>query len=361
MSVAVPARVIPWAAYLATSWTWCIGMFLPVLLVRDIGLLGFCIFALPNLAGAAAMGWVLRRPGTSEAAVARHAPAMRAFSYATISFQAFFAAHALIAWGHAGVTAAALLGASLLAALWRGTAATYAMLMFIASLACLALLADGRLAWGHPMGDGMAALALTPAFAFGFMLCPYLDLTFHRARQRLPGAEGTAAFALGFGVLFPLMILGTLGYSGLLLRGQLPAVLAIHIGAQLAATMALHQFELRGTPIRTRCSIAAAAVAVGATGLVASGLVPFEHIYHAYLGLYGCAFPVYAWVCMIPHRRHADGPTRGKLVLCGIVAVVATGFLWASVVEGKTALALPGAAIMFAGRLALAFIPGRRT
>lgn len=51
--------VLGWAAYLACSWTWCIGMFLPVLLVRDYGVWGFVVFAVPNVVGAGAMGWVL--------------------------------------------------------------------------------------------------------------------------------------------------------------------------------------------------------------------------------------------------------------------------------------------------------------
>src|SRR6266404_3216610 len=50
-----------WAVFLAVSWTWCIGMFLPVLLVRDYGLWGWIVFAVPNMIGAAAMGWVMHR------------------------------------------------------------------------------------------------------------------------------------------------------------------------------------------------------------------------------------------------------------------------------------------------------------
>ena len=53
-------RVAGWAVFLAMSWTWCIGMFLPVLLLRDLGLGGFLVFAIPNILGAAAMGWLLR-------------------------------------------------------------------------------------------------------------------------------------------------------------------------------------------------------------------------------------------------------------------------------------------------------------
>src|ERR1043165_610938 len=79
-----------WAAYLACSWTWCIGMFLPVLLVRDYGIWGFVVFAVPNVVGAAAMGWVLR-DGASERIVARHLRALRYFSIVTIVFQIHFA------------------------------------------------------------------------------------------------------------------------------------------------------------------------------------------------------------------------------------------------------------------------------
>src|SRR3954471_24793497 len=49
-----------WAAFLGASWTWCIGMFLPVLLIRDYGPSMWWAFAVPNVIGAAAMGWILR-------------------------------------------------------------------------------------------------------------------------------------------------------------------------------------------------------------------------------------------------------------------------------------------------------------
>src|SRR6185295_11012918 len=80
-----------WAVYLAMSWTWCIGMFLPVLLVRDYGVWGWVVFAVPNVIGAAAMGWVLRSPEQSARITAAHQRACRAFSLATIAFQVYFA------------------------------------------------------------------------------------------------------------------------------------------------------------------------------------------------------------------------------------------------------------------------------
>src|SRR5437764_7722716 len=80
-----------WGVYLAMSWTWCIGMFLPVLLVRDYGVWGWVAFAVPNVLGAAAVGWTYRTAAHSEKTVAAHFPAMWLFSFVTAAFQIFFA------------------------------------------------------------------------------------------------------------------------------------------------------------------------------------------------------------------------------------------------------------------------------
>src|SRR6476661_4754696 len=61
-----------WAAYLGMSWTWCIGMFLPVLLVRDYGFWGWLVFAVPNVVGAAAMGWVMNSRHRSQRVIDSH-------------------------------------------------------------------------------------------------------------------------------------------------------------------------------------------------------------------------------------------------------------------------------------------------
>jgi hypothetical protein len=45
-------------------------------------------------------------------------------------------------------------------------------------------------------------LWLVPVMIFGFALCPYLDITFHRARQAMSPRDGRVAFALGFGGFF---------------------------------------------------------------------------------------------------------------------------------------------------------------
>src|SRR3954467_4391659 len=90
-----PGRVragtwVGWAMYLGMSWTWCIGMFLPVLLIRDYGAWAWVVFAVPNVIGAAAMGWVLR-DGDSEKLTGAHRPMIAGFSFITATFQLFFA------------------------------------------------------------------------------------------------------------------------------------------------------------------------------------------------------------------------------------------------------------------------------
>src|SRR3954468_9321416 len=79
-----------WAFFLACSWTWCLGMFLPVLLVRNWGIWGWVVFAVPNVIGAAAMGLVIRSRESSEEILIRHRMAIALFSLVTIAFHIYF-------------------------------------------------------------------------------------------------------------------------------------------------------------------------------------------------------------------------------------------------------------------------------
>lgn len=107
--------------FLAASWTWCIGMFMPVILVRHFGAGSFLAFALPNLAGVTIMGLtVLRRRAAGQGVAwdpeGPHAWMSRGFSLVTVAFQAFF-----LAWMPgllAAVPAAGTSSGSAPAALW---------------------------------------------------------------------------------------------------------------------------------------------------------------------------------------------------------------------------------------------------
>ena len=76
------ARTVGWGLYCTTSWTWCIGMYLPLILLRDYGWPGFIAFAIPNVLGCAAFGYVVDAK-RSDALRARFRGAMIAFGAAT--------------------------------------------------------------------------------------------------------------------------------------------------------------------------------------------------------------------------------------------------------------------------------------
>jgi len=85
-------RTVGWGVYCACSWTWCIGMFLPAVLLHRYGWPGFIVFAAANVLGCAAMGYIVRTRQRSQAMVQRHTPMMIAFSAVTIAYQLFFPA-----------------------------------------------------------------------------------------------------------------------------------------------------------------------------------------------------------------------------------------------------------------------------
>ncbi len=66
-------------------------MFLPVLLIRDYGPWAWVVFAVPNVVGAAAMGWTIPSASHSVTMVQKHRGMMVAFSFITACFQIFFA------------------------------------------------------------------------------------------------------------------------------------------------------------------------------------------------------------------------------------------------------------------------------
>ena len=67
-------------------------MYLPVILLRELGWPGLLVFAVPNVLGAAAFGYVLGGRLRSDALLARHEPAARWFSIIAIAYHAYFAA-----------------------------------------------------------------------------------------------------------------------------------------------------------------------------------------------------------------------------------------------------------------------------
>ncbi len=65
-------------------------MFMPIILLRDFGWPGFLVFAVPNVLGCAAFGYVLRDAGRRTELIGRHERAAVLFSATTIAYHVFF-------------------------------------------------------------------------------------------------------------------------------------------------------------------------------------------------------------------------------------------------------------------------------
>lgn len=366
-----------WGAYLACSWTWCIGMFLPVLMIRDFGWWSFPVFAIPNCLGAAAMGFVLRKPGSSEAVVAAHGKAIRAFSFLTVVFQLFFLSRLSVAAGpsmptiansdlittRVGIVLGVLFG---FLACGGGTRrAIGAILTLATSLGCVVWFATtpGTTPVFAPWPNDFAGLAfLAPVCVFGFALSPFLDATFHKAAGNTPGPV-PARFGIGFLAFFPLMIGFTLLYATSMFLTASPGVFGTavphlaampvlgHIAGQLAFTVVVHGFgDGVATFMKQRLLARLLLCALYAAVLIGFSRVSktperFETIYRLFMSFYGLVFPAYVWICMLPTLRAPAKPTRPQLLACALAIALAAPFYWLGFIELKYWALAPGVMI----------------
>lgn len=377
---------IGWAAYLACSWTWCIGMYLPVLLLRDYGVWGFVVFAVPNVIGAAAFGWVLARPDASRRLVEKHRPSLLAFSFITIAFQLYFLVWIFTLFSRDNIQLLVVVAiAGLCVSLFprsrsgdRGTIIRASIILALSLIAAATFLNSGshviRL---PPPQHEMDVVWVMPVCLFGFALCPYLDLTFHHARQRSPGMSGAAAFTLGFGVFFLAMILFTFAYAGWLdhamrspiaLTLTIPAVaVLVHVCVQLIYTMQVHvEQAMESVRPRTRrvawgffafVTVDVIVMAMLVTAPTGHDMSLAEITYRVFLSFYGLVFPAYVWLLMIPTRdghsgTAGDNGRRKFFIFCFAVGIAAPMF-WMGFIEGVEPWLGIGVLVVLASRLAL--------
>jgi hypothetical protein len=178
-------------------------------------------------------------------------------------------------------------------------------------------------------------LLMAPTIAFGFLLCPYLDLTFHRAVQESPSRHSFAVF----GVAFAVMLILTATYRALSRTpidelfgiGSITGRLVIaHLFAQMLFTIGAHSRELR-----VQRSVASMLRPSGALVLPLLGLVPIalgavlhwsyamhEQMYVRWLVFYGLIFPAYVLVFIGPWRAK-----RMTMTNLGQLAVALIAFI----------------------------------
>lgn len=328
-----------WGLFCACSWTWCIGMYLPIIMLRQFGWWGFLVFAIPNVIGCAAFGYVLKRK-TSQQLVLKHGSAMRWFSCIVVVYHMFFIPFVAATFvlrvpdflpqqmgEYFGLLLAAvvMVGAVALSRLPTRFWPILAILVFVISLVAFVQWGAGSL--GQIAWAGQTSLSelawLTPVFAVGFVLCPYLDLTFHRARRESPSRHAFAIFAMSFAII----IVFTCAYA---FRTVLTPLVVGHILTQSMFTVAAHLREISKTaPKHPRTNI----ISVVLAALLVAGLsysIRFfddapeigREMYLRLLVFFGLVFPAYVLLFIGPGRTLAISRSNVTTFLIVIIAAL---------------------------------------
>ena len=330
---------IQWGLFCTSSWTWCIGMYLPFVMMRLWGWPGFWAFFVPNVLGCAAFGFVLDA-GRSRALAARLGWTCALFSAVTVAFQCYFAGW-VAQWATGGADAIispadgpalqtvvatgapiALLVAGIALAV-RGDAFWRTAGTVVTILTGLVVLLPGGVdpaaqAGRAPVTGELPAMPLLfalPTIVAGFLCSPYFDLTFHRAAQQAPSPRiAFATFGLTFGAM--LLLIASFYDPGTSIP-RLGTALFVLWGVQLLFTVAVHLRELLAAapavriPAHVVGGLTALAVLLATPAVIAafpnfpvqgpkgwaldedlSFLFPGEPVYLAFLGAYGLLFPV---------------------------------------------------------------------
>lgn len=330
--------LLGWAVYLACSWTWCIGMYLPVVLHDHYGWTAVYAFAIPNIAGVALFAFGVGTVARSRALIAGHRSAMLWFSLVTIAFHVYFLG---AVWGYEFPgfwwPAAMLVPLPIVALAWlarslsdrtlvRVATGVYLLSMGLVTVAILSHLGPEahfrQAVW--PPRPASGVVFLVPVFIIGFLLCPYLDLTFHRALAAVGGGgPGKTTFAF-FGGVFANMLLYTVAYT---ITGIVWPIV-MHLLVQSWFTMAVHFKELE----TQRCTTAGQAVGrwVWPLLVLSWALAPLPIIDYRWWFIFtGLIFPAYVALMMV--RPRLGRPAAHQLALAVVIVLLlpfdALGFL----------------------------------
>ena len=347
-------------------------MYLPIILLRQFGWWGFLAFAIPNLVGCTAFGYVLKR-ATSRQLVQRHGPAMRSFSFVVVVYHMFFLPVAAMTFGlgvpnfvpqalgdHFGlVLAVAVMAAAIgLSRLPTRLWPALATLTFVFSLVAFAQFGAGSL--GDITWSGQTALRqlvwLAPIFAFGFGLCPYLDLTFHRARGEAPSRHVFAVFGLTFAVILVFTCASAFQMA-------LTTLVAGHIITQSVFTVAAHLREIRTTTPKRPRSIMTGIVLVGLLVAALSSSIHLldrnsvigQEMYLRLLVFFGLVFPAYVLLFIGPGKTLT--PTRVNVTVYLVVVAAALPLYEFGFLHERAWMAALALAALLAWKLLAQFVP----
>lgn len=251
---------IGWPLLLACGWTWCIGMYLPVLLLDRFGWPALFAFTIPNVLGVILFGRFMKSVAQSRAFVRRYQPLLVGFSLVTIAFHVFFLSW-IWAYEFNCDTYVSLIPsiiivifAYLLRVLSDQYMRWFAFVVYLISLTLMSLTiiqvmflhgSDGTIIYRTSKETFTDENSFQWMFAalpmlFGFLLCPYADLSFHRAYQKVGGGQAGASTFLMFGFFFLIMVVFTViyGFYGF------NKWIAMHLVVQSLFTITLHLREM---------------------------------------------------------------------------------------------------------------------
>jgi len=356
-------RKLGWGLYGASAWTWCIGMYLPVLLMQWYGWWGFLLIGIPNVAGCTYVGLKLRTAEASREFCRNHATAMRWFAIATVGFQLLFLAMVakwLLLPGHELVSnlfvipLLAFSAAWLLAMLprpvwpWLGAAA------FTASAIVLFTNLSNGVAAPNWSGSKptLDILWLAPIFSLGFLLCPWLDAPFHRTLQE---TNDRRTFWV-VGAAFALMLLVSASYW--MLRPELlTSIVFAHLLVQSVFTTAANLRELSPAGVvggHAGISLLLPLLAPLLAWLTEHSVINrwsgANNTYMRYLALYGVLFPALVLFYAMPQPWPR---TIGRTTIVIFTILIAAFFADLGLISGPTWMATIAVAVLLATRYAM--------
>ncbi len=287
--------------------------------------------------------------------IARHRPMMIVFSIITIAYHMFFIGMLTMRLGDGAATINLVPAIALAAVVFLAGLAVsaiplrvwpwVAVLVYGVSLTTLGMIGVEPLAllsWSgaQPLLD---VIWLGPAIVFGFLLCPYLDLTFHRAVQETPSRHSFGVFGVTFTVMLVLTAayhtLGNESINTMFGEGAIAGrFLVAHLLAQTIFTIGVHCRELRvqqkfGLMLR-RCGVLMLPM-LGVLPVVGGALLHWsyavnEAMYLRWLVFYGLIFPAYVLVFIGPWRaKRLTATNLGQLTvaLIAFVPLYELGFI----------------------------------
>ena len=345
-------RTIGWGLFCTSSWTWCIGMWLPVIVIERWGWPGFWAFAISNILGCTLMGYVVGSRSRSEQLVKDHRGPMRWFSVFTIAFQLFWvsAVFGYMGWffglPHGTAMILAPLGVLLLGGVMSRMPMAgwllFALLAYLFTIGIFTTIGTGSLEHISMTGQRpqIQLWGTIPIIFIGFMLSPYLDLTFHRARRETPSSHSFAVFG---GSFFIVLLLVAACYGIMNPDSDTPApttAIVILISllwlAQVTFTIGAHLRELKATndPSPQRWGSTARLMCIAVLVMPMTWLAMrmhgaatndwhwiLEDHYLRFLGFYGLLVPT--WVLAFMGPRRPATRSMGACIALAIATAIA--------------------------------------